>query len=298
VAIAASAVTVLFLPLQGAEPVDSPVFPPRAVEGVAHAHDEGKGQVLMLSDAAGAVPNEATRLPLIMIDGNRDGNLVLFNHDGHKERMGGETSCAVCHHLNMPFDRNTSCYECHRDMYEPTSVFNHASHVDKLGGNDSCSECHSDYTAEKKYDTATACTQCHEHETVPEPIIRPPGERWRNAAGYEAAMHRLCITCHQKELEQSPGIYSTALDQCEHCHDADWAREIDSMAPGKTTNREAQSGTNESRTEDRKQNPAESRSQAPAGSCLGTHCLAGSAGSREAEPRRQWVTRRSPVTRI
>ena len=84
------------------------------------------------------VPAGATRLPLLLIDGNRDGNLVLFDHDGHTAHLGEARSCVLCHHQNLPFDRNTSCFQCHRDMYETSDTFDHGSHVEQLGGNAGC----------------------------------------------------------------------------------------------------------------------------------------------------------------
>ena len=230
VAVAAAALTVAFLPVQGAEPLGASVFPPRAVEGFSIPRSDGFGQTLSLSDPEEPTPGPVKRVPLITIDGNRDGTLVLFNHAGHVERTGGEKSCAVCHHLSMPFDHNTSCYECHRDMYEPTATFDHASHVHKLGGNSGCSRCHENYADVKSYETATACSECHKHQTVPKPIIETPNHRWRKAASYMDAMHGLCIKCHQKNV---PEPYSALLQRCDNCHDADSAVELSRMAPGR-----------------------------------------------------------------
>jgi hypothetical protein len=228
VAIAAAAVTVAFLPLQGAEPQNTPVSPPRTVKGLSTPRDNGLGQVLHLSDPD-AVPDERKLMLLMAIDGNRDGEPVLFNHAAHVERTGGESSCALCHHLNMPLDENTSCGECHRDMYEPTSLFDHASHVQKLGGNDGCSRCHTDYATVKSYETAKMCSECHEHPSIPQPIIQPPQDRWRSAPGYTDAMHGLCIKCHQNT---DPKAYAAVLERCDNCHDTDRAAVLRRMMPG------------------------------------------------------------------
>jgi hypothetical protein len=236
VAVAAAAVAVLFLPVTGVEPVRTPVSPPRSVEGQSLDREDGAGQILTLASFGRTGPEPSEHLRLMAIDGNRDGTLVLFNHDAHVEREGGDTSCAVCHHLNMPLDRNTSCFECHRDMYGPTSLFDHASHVDKLDGNQSCSECHTDYSAVKDYETATACTECHESPAESTCIVEAPDPRWRDAVSYVDAMHGLCVSCHRRKIEESPERYSIVLDRCDKCHDADLALDLRFMSPhrGKT----------------------------------------------------------------
>jgi Ni/Fe-hydrogenase subunit HybB-like protein len=239
VAIAAASVAVLFLPVQGAEPLHIPVFPARTVEGNSVARQDGAGQALVLVERDGDTPDDPARLPLLMIDGDRNQDMVLFNHAGHVDRMGGDTSCVVCHHLNMPLDQNTSCHECHRDMFEPTSLFDHASHVNALDGNRSCAECHRDYASVKRYQTATACAECHPHTTVADHVIDAPNDRWQEAVGYVNAMHGLCVTCHQKSVEQSPDKYTTALERCDNCHDVDRTTALRLMSPRRAMNHEA-----------------------------------------------------------
>jgi hypothetical protein len=290
VAVGAAAAVVLFLPVQGAQPIPTLVLKSRAVEGFSAPRDDGKGRFLALTQTLSSTQSDRESRPLLMIDGNRDGTLVLFDHESHAERMGGDRSCAVCHHLNLPLDRNTSCCECHRDMYEPTPLFDHASHVAKVNApqlssgsevplpfreglgegcishdsgpspslspagrgvlrqslvslhpvetlhvthqqNDNCSQCHSDYADVKNIENATACAECHEYRAVADAIIQPPGDRWGDAASYQEAMHQLCITCHQKCLDESPEEYSTALDRCDYCHDADRLLEVESIMP-------------------------------------------------------------------
>lgn len=235
VAITAAAVTVAFLPMRGAEPVGTRVFPPRSVEGLSRARSDGPGQTLVLANSEDAASGGTTRMPLLMIDGNRDGTMVLFDHAGHAERAGGDSYCVVCHHLNMPLEQGSSCYECHRDMYERTSIFNHAAHVAKLDGNESCTECHGDYAEVKNYETATACSECHEAPAVTNPIIEVADSSWHQAKSYMEAMHGLCMACHQKSVVESPERYSSALDRCDNCHDEDLALELDLMAPRRAT---------------------------------------------------------------
>ena len=44
---------------------------------------------------------------------------VTFYHQREIDRNGGKQSCVICHHMNLPRDQNSGCYECHRDMYLP-----------------------------------------------------------------------------------------------------------------------------------------------------------------------------------
>jgi hypothetical protein len=133
-----------------------------------------------------------------LVDGNRNGDSVLFDHKVHIQRTGGEESCAVCHHLNMPLDRSSSCCECHRDMYLSTPLFRHDLHVAATGGNGGCSQCHAGYAAAKTYETAAPCSRCHEQYPIANPVIPASGERWRPAVSYMNAMHGLCVTCQEK----------------------------------------------------------------------------------------------------
>jgi Ni/Fe-hydrogenase subunit HybB-like protein len=288
VAITAAALAVLFLPVEGAQPLRTPVQGPRTVEGLSAAVQGGKGRKLLLPDAllspvrttqhgagayrpgtpgrhgparksfvaqstrdsidelpgasvdASARAGNAKPARLLVIDGNRNGNAVLFDHAAHVERADGENSCAECHHLNLPLDRSSSCSACHRDMYEHTEVFSHEAHVAALGGNSGCRECHGDSAAAKTRQTATACGECHEHRTVSDPVIPAPGERWQPAASYVGAMHGLCVKCHERSVERSPDRYPATLARCDHCHDVDRAGQLARMAPrrrthGKTT---------------------------------------------------------------
>jgi Ni/Fe-hydrogenase subunit HybB-like protein len=94
--IAGAALTVALLPEQavmGLQPRRTPVSAARTIEGLALDREDGVGTVLRFAEGVGA---EAQLTPLLMIDGNRDGRLVLFDHQGHEDRLGGEDSCAEC----------------------------------------------------------------------------------------------------------------------------------------------------------------------------------------------------------
>jgi hypothetical protein len=181
----------------------------------------------------------ASFVRLLTVDGNRDGPVVLFNHDGHIEREGGEGSCVQCHHLNLPFDRGTSCYECHRDMYEATPLFSHASHVEKLDGNAGCSECHSEELQVRSRESATACAECHSEPAGATSVIPAAQPRWRAAPGYMDAMHELCVTCHTERAELEPQRFGDLLDRCDACHNTDTEILLRRMAPARTTSRGA-----------------------------------------------------------
>jgi hypothetical protein len=164
-------------------------------------------------------PEGGKSIPLMIIDGNRNGRLVFFTHKRHIEECGGEASCAKCHHLNMPFDENTSCYECHRDMYERTDIFDHAFHVIHLGGNSGCGECHADSAQPKTAQTAKACIECHEDMLSGVAFL---GKEQKTIAGiaasYKGAMHHLCIGCHRRTIQEKPDKFSAAFARCDACH--------------------------------------------------------------------------------
>jgi len=230
-AVSAAAITFLFLPVGGLEPEATPVARPRTVDGIPTRRADSVGLKLTLAVASEPAPDVTGRRQLLAIDGNRDGTMVLFDHDGHADRLGADTSCGSCHHLTVPFDRNTPCFECHRDMYEPTSLFDHASHVRSVVPSNGCVECHSPEHAVKSYETATACADCHELQSVPGPIIEAPHDRWADAVGYMDAMHDLCITCHERNVQESPNDYSAELHTCAYCHAADRGRQILELTP-------------------------------------------------------------------
>ena len=239
VAISAAVIALLFLPVQGAEPVRTPVSSPRAVEGFQVQRLDGNFHLLFVSEADAENLETGSLMPLVTIDGNRDGNLVLFNHDGHVEREGGQSSCSTCHHLNMPFDRSSSCADCHLDMYEPTALFDHSAHVAKLEGNAGCAECHNETAQIKSIDSAAACADCHREVAVASRVIPAAQPHWREAPGYMDAMHGACITCHTQRAQRHPELYGELLYRCDACHNADNERALSRMAPARVIADEA-----------------------------------------------------------
>jgi Ni/Fe-hydrogenase subunit HybB-like protein len=178
---------------------------------------------------------DADNAQLFIIDGNRNGRLVVFPHQFHRDKLGGEASCVLCHHEILPFDQDTACYKCHRDMYLTTDIFNHSAHIAQLGGNSGCSRCHMDASQPKTRETAKPCRECHQDMIHTGSTIRPPQEGTEGeAAGYLQAMHGLCITCHKQKLAEEPQRYCRGFADCATCHrDIDGA-ELRRMSPYET----------------------------------------------------------------
>jgi Ni/Fe-hydrogenase subunit HybB-like protein len=229
-AVGAAALTVVFLPLHGPRPRPVPALRPKTQLGFVLGGPGSVAHRLVLADSGHAAMRDSVPVPLLVIDGNRDGLAVLFDHNAHIRRAGGDTSCALCHHLDLPLDRASSCVECHRDMYDSTVTFSHTSHVRALDGERGCAKCHAAGVV-KTYATATACSECHRHPVVMRPVIAAAHDRWRSAAGYEDAMHGLCIPCHKREVEAHPRDYPVAMTRCAWCHDVDRAGELRRLRP-------------------------------------------------------------------
>lgn len=222
IAVAAAGIAVAFLPAEavfGPQPVSTPVSAVRTIEGVEMNPGSGTRVTYVLSLQAEGNSREGKAVPLMMIDGNRDGRLVFFPHKGHVRELGGEDSCTRCHHQNMPFDRNTSCHECHRDMYEPTDLFDHASHIAHLDGNAGCVECHTVSAKMKSRETAKACVECHAGMLAAETFLNGEQQLMTGVApSYMDAMHGLCIDCHEKKVAEDQETYSPDFARCDHCH--------------------------------------------------------------------------------
>ncbi len=218
--------------LWGLEPLRTPVSAPRAVEGAAMARADGPGHLFTFAGLEGTKATASEPMRLTMLDGNRNGRLVLFPHDEHTEELGGEASCALCHHQNKPFDENTSCHECHSDMYEVSDTFAHAYHADKLGGNDGCVKCHTSSSGAKTRETAVACAECHEDMLVSGSRVASPEGGMRGLApGYMDALHKLCIDCHKEKKTENPTAYSKAYTRCDGCHGGMDGSDLETLGP-------------------------------------------------------------------
>lgn len=219
----AAALSVGFLPedaVFGPRPQTVRVHPARTVEALATPAALPLRRVFHVSSLAGNVPAEVKPEPLrvMVIDGNRDWRFVAFTHERHAGVLGGAESCRLCHHQNLAFDQHSACYQCHRDMYEPTDTFDHALHAFKLGGNAACAVCHPADAPRKSRQTSLACWQCHGDMVVTGSII-PTSNRTLVgiAPGYVDAMHGLCVRCHSQLAQSEPQNYYE-FDRCDVCH--------------------------------------------------------------------------------
>ncbi len=218
----------------GAEPIRQEVRSTRtvAVERVP-ASTTGVSKLALVESHAPQPEGRVEIMSALLIDGDRAGTSVLFNHKDHQGRLGGEASCGKCHHRNFRLDRATPCSACHRDMYRATDVFQHDQHVQKLKGNASCVRCHVDPGLGKSRDTATECAECHSKETSTEFVVNPSDGVVRGMApGYREAMHSLCISCHL-EHEQTVQVAEPRLSRCGNCHAPGEVNVADEVMPSR-----------------------------------------------------------------
>jgi Ni/Fe-hydrogenase subunit HybB-like protein len=153
----------------------------------------------------------------LFIDGNLDGFGVALPHEQIVDKLGGANSCVQCHHMNLPRDKQSGCYECHRDMYLATDAFGHDWHASPHGGRQACGQCHSDVQP-RTAATAKPCASCHKDLVPPGASIHVKQYR---AVGYVEAMHKLCIGCHARRAQREN---KPELARCADCH-----KEIRSM---------------------------------------------------------------------
>lgn len=184
----------------------------------------------------------------LLIDGDRAGRAVLFDHTAHRDRFGGEASCSRCHHRNLRFERGTPCASCHADMYRCTDTFVHDDHITVLGNNASCDRCHPVSETVKTRSSATRCVECHRAEIVEtfaeerrqcstyealgdidcagcHEIVAASDEGEEAdrravagiAPGYRVAMHQLCVECHCVH-ETKTAVEEPVMTRCGFCH--------------------------------------------------------------------------------
>jgi Ni/Fe-hydrogenase subunit HybB-like protein len=152
---------------------------------------------------------QARGAEVLVIDGDRDGDAVVFDHRAHVDRLVDEMNahdedetCSRCHHMNLPRDEATSCTACHSDMTHETDIFDHAEHVASVGGNAACTTCHEDLSLPKNRDTARSCFGCHDRLVAEGAVYAPDGEKVKPAPGYVDALHVLCVDCHTEKVEK------------------------------------------------------------------------------------------------
>lgn len=148
----------------------------------------------------------------LFVDGNRDGYGVAFKHQFHEDTLGREQSCVLCHHMNMPQDKNSGCFHCHRQMYVAADAFRHDWHGSPSGANVACSECHAD-NMNRTAASAKKCESCHTDLVVPGATVTV--EQYL-APAYTDAMHTMCIGCHREVAAKKPEKEAIVL--CATCH--------------------------------------------------------------------------------
>ncbi|MFH0900799.1 MAG: cytochrome c3 family protein, partial [Pseudomonadota bacterium] len=202
----------------GVEPLRTPTQPPRLAETTTPV---GRAQANQLEVALPLNDGAVSTLATLMIDGNRDGRRVFFAHDAHAQRLRQQGQlCAACHHMNMPHEKASGCSSCHADMYLSTDIFAHAFHAKKLGDNAGCSECHADPSRLKTRANTKGCAECHETMRASETLVKSRGPAPSEvAAGYEDAMHGLCISCHERAATTAVELRQMAA--CATCHRED-----------------------------------------------------------------------------
>jgi hypothetical protein len=208
----------------GLQPEKTPTSGPRLVQ-VSNTKLPGVSGVEFHVPPAGKThnggPNGDSRTFLaLMIDGNRDGDYVLFDHEAHIERRGGRNngSCIQCHHMQKPYEEVSECSGCHSDMYLPVDIFVHSFHVEHTNGNDGCIECHTDPLATKVRENVKPCSECHETMRPEGTLVDiPEAQQATLAASYMDALHTSCMGCHEEELEN---IADPPEDftNCTNCH--------------------------------------------------------------------------------
>lgn len=161
--------------------------------------------VALLTGRMPPVPLERVQGPqgweMMTIDGNRNGDRVVFSHAKHSGSYTGE--CRSCHHLAMPGEDESSCAGCHRDMSSPVSMFNHDAHIAREKSRASCTGCHRGDSSRRNLVPCAACHVSYSGKVDDYSAVR----------GYRDAMHGHCRRCH---VEAFSGTRDRGA--CGYCH--------------------------------------------------------------------------------
>jgi Ni/Fe-hydrogenase subunit HybB-like protein len=159
-------------------------------------------------------PKQARGGETLFIDGNRDSFGTAFKHAVHIENLGQKESCVKCHHMNMPRDLQSGCWQCHDSMYTEADTFKHDRHAAPDGLNIGCNECHR-AEEERGKESAKACVDCHA-DLFADASGETAALQDFMAPSYVEAMHQRCITCHKSEAEKDEEKQRLTL--CPTCH--------------------------------------------------------------------------------
>ncbi len=166
----------------------------------------------------------------LIINGNRNFDLVLFKHKMHEDTLGGQQSCVKCHHMNIPGDKESGCWQCHSDMNKYTDAFRHDWHASPTGANLGCVKCH-EPDQPKMASTASDCKECHKDLVPAGATIKVEDYM---APGYVDAMHGSCVECHK---ETAPKVNRPELANCTTCHDQEVSDSINQAIAAKNEGR-------------------------------------------------------------
>jgi Ni/Fe-hydrogenase subunit HybB-like protein len=223
VLVLAAAATTGFLPesaFRGAQPEANPVQPVRLVSASKISNNESKFESLKLEINLLNRGN-GDMIRAMLIDADRNGRYVLFDHDGHAERMEEELhdeACNRCHHINKPLDTATPCSACHKDVFSSSSIFEHEYHVRRVGGRDPCIQCHTDPSKPNSMENSVDCRSCHGHMIRSQDLIPIHSkDALKSAPGYVDAMHGLCVKCHEKAASKDIAL-GEDFSRCPTCH--------------------------------------------------------------------------------
>ncbi len=156
--------------------------------------------------------NRASGLDSLYINGNRDDQFVKFPHQAHIARIGKE-NCITCHHLNLPGEKLSECWQCHSSMYSKVDFFQHDWHSSINGADLKCSDCHKQ-GINRSAESAKQCTDCHKTYSFTANQMNDNSVYY--TLSYTDALHNLCVSCHLKEaklLTDKPN-----LARCSTCH--------------------------------------------------------------------------------
>ncbi len=168
-----------------------------------HIHSEGITDVKVF---------RASGLDTLYVNGNRDDQFVKFPHQAHIERIGKE-NCSTCHHLNLPGEKLSECWECHTGMYTQADFFQHDWHSDVYGANLKCIDCHRE-EQNRSADSAKRCRDCHKSYKFEAGVIKV--NKTYDILSYTDALHNLCVSCHMKKSKEDKT--KSELARCSSCH--------------------------------------------------------------------------------
>ena len=202
----------------GVAPEKTPTENPRRIRVQKTKPGENSSVAFKIANKGSDPQPTATIATVMLLDGNRDGRYVIFDHEQHEIREGGDTGCTHCHHMNKPLDTSTGCYICHSDMYLAVDMFDHEFHVQKTGGNSHCADCHVEDKFPRSTENTKSCRTCHETMVAADSRVKVRTPRIKSkAVGYMDAVHGLCIQCH-REVQESLTPPNENLSRCGNCH--------------------------------------------------------------------------------